>query len=262
MSVHDWTLVDAGIFHHFHHEWISEINRALNRTLQGTEYYALAEQIAGGLGPDVLTLQRPLSLPSAPARRERRVKGRALRQGKRSEARSSDGVALVDTPPQLRFHIKDAKKWYAVKKKAVTIRHVSEHRVVAVLEILSPGNKSDRAALADFVRKARDFLAAGIHLGLIDLFPPTSRDPEGIHPLVWGEDDGIFRFDPAQPLTCTSYVGGREAEAFVQPFAVGDQLPTLPLFLTTTQYVPTHLERTYQAAFDAVPEVWREALNR
>src|SRR5262249_50948974 len=59
MPVHVWTRVDAGILHHFHHGWIEEIARALNRGLLPPDHYALAEQIAGGLGPDVLTLQRP-----------------------------------------------------------------------------------------------------------------------------------------------------------------------------------------------------------
>ena len=49
VPVHDWTRVDAGIFHDFHHEWISEIKRALNRGILAPPYYALAEQIAGSL---------------------------------------------------------------------------------------------------------------------------------------------------------------------------------------------------------------------
>src|SRR5260370_27244079 len=57
MPVRDWTRVIAGIFHHFHHGWIEEIARALNRGVLPPEYYALAEQVAGGLGPDVLTLE-------------------------------------------------------------------------------------------------------------------------------------------------------------------------------------------------------------
>jgi hypothetical protein len=55
--IHDWTRVEAGIFHDFHHAWIEEIKRALNSGLLPDEYYALAEQYAGGVGPDVLTLQ-------------------------------------------------------------------------------------------------------------------------------------------------------------------------------------------------------------
>ena len=57
MPMHDWTRVEAGIFHAFHHEWISEISRALNRELLPGAYYALPEQVAAGFGPDVLTLQ-------------------------------------------------------------------------------------------------------------------------------------------------------------------------------------------------------------
>src|SRR5581483_8630143 len=46
MPIHDWTRVDAGIFHAFHHEWITEIGRALNRGLLPPDYYALPEQQA------------------------------------------------------------------------------------------------------------------------------------------------------------------------------------------------------------------------
>jgi hypothetical protein len=33
MPIHDWTRVEAGIFHHFQHGWIEEISRALNAGL-------------------------------------------------------------------------------------------------------------------------------------------------------------------------------------------------------------------------------------
>ena len=39
MPVHDWTRVDAGIFHAFHHDWITEISRALNCDLLPAAYY-------------------------------------------------------------------------------------------------------------------------------------------------------------------------------------------------------------------------------
>jgi hypothetical protein len=247
MPIHDWSRVDEGIFHDFHHAWIGENKRALNRALKGTDYYALVEQIAGGLGPDVLTLQVP---------------GREKKPKKPPVHRAGVGIALADSPPQTRFRVTNIPRWYATKKKAVTIRHVSEHRVVAVLEILSLGNKSSRSGLMTFVRKTQDLLAGGVHLALVDLYPPTKRDPEGIHSVVWGEDDDdTFHFDPAKPLTCASYIGGPTAEAFVEPVAVGDMLPTLALFLTPEEYAPVPLETTYQAAFEAVPDFWREILD-
>ena len=30
MPIHDWTRVDAGLFHAFHHDWITTLTRALN----------------------------------------------------------------------------------------------------------------------------------------------------------------------------------------------------------------------------------------
>jgi hypothetical protein len=59
MPIHDWTRVKPGIFHHFHHEWISAIANALNSGILPSAYYALAEQITGTMGPDVLTLKGP-----------------------------------------------------------------------------------------------------------------------------------------------------------------------------------------------------------
>ncbi|MEO8494552.1 MAG: DUF4058 domain-containing protein, partial [Planctomycetota bacterium] len=58
MPIHDWTQVEAGIFHAFHHDWITEIARALNRGVLPPDHYALPEQHAAGFGPDVLTLQQ------------------------------------------------------------------------------------------------------------------------------------------------------------------------------------------------------------
>jgi hypothetical protein len=244
MPVHDWTRVEAGIFHHFHHDWISELARALNRGVLSSDYYAMAEQIAGGLGPDVLTLQHPQN---------------GIRF-KPAVERPGAGLLLASAPPKVRFFISNEPKWYATQKaKAVAIHHVSDHRVVAIIEIISPGNKNSEAGLAAFVRKAQEFLAAGIHLLIVDLFPPSPRDPEGIHRAIWGEDEADpFQFDPRKPLTCASYTG---PYAFIEPFAVGDLLTDMPLCLTMEEYVPIPLEATYQTAFAAVPEYWQEALT-
>src|SRR6476469_9543239 len=57
MPIHDWTRVDAGIFHHFHQRWIGAITDVLNQRLLPGEYYALAEQQGAGFEPDVLTLK-------------------------------------------------------------------------------------------------------------------------------------------------------------------------------------------------------------
>jgi hypothetical protein len=243
MPIHDWTRVDAGIFHHFHHGWIEEIARAMNRGLLPPDHYALAEQIAGGLGPDVLTLEAPANGPPPPP------------------ASPHGGVALAAAPPRVWFHARTEADQYAAKAKAVAIRHASDHRVVAVLEIVSPGNKNNRHGLRSFVDKAVELLRGGIHLLIVDLFPPSPRDPQGIHKAIWDEyQDSTFALPAGRSLTLASYIGGPCPETFVEPTAVGAALPDMPLFLTPDVYVPVPLEATYQSAWEAVPSFWRNVL--
>jgi hypothetical protein len=131
-----------------------------------------------------------------------------------------------------------------------------------MVEIISPGNKNNRNGLDAFVRKAREALAAGVHLLLIDLFPPSVRDPKGIHGAVWGDDCGVeFTLPENKPLMCVSYIGGAAAEAFVELMAVGDSVPDMPLFLTPEVYVQVPLDATYKAAWDGMPAYWREVLT-
>src|SRR4051794_33466376 len=47
MPVHDWTLVEDGIFHGFHTWWIGQIGSALNSGLLPRDYYAMPEQHTG-----------------------------------------------------------------------------------------------------------------------------------------------------------------------------------------------------------------------
>src|SRR5438874_257434 len=57
MPIHDWTRVDANLFHDFHQTWAVAIRSALNGGLLPLGYTALVEQHAPAFIPDVLTLQ-------------------------------------------------------------------------------------------------------------------------------------------------------------------------------------------------------------
>jgi hypothetical protein len=242
MPIHNWKRVESGIFHDFHHAWIEEIKRALNRGILPPDHYALAEQIAGNYGPDVLTLEGPIELPD--------------KQNHRG------GVALAEVQPIVSYRLKTHDDIYAAKAYRVAIHHVTGHHVVAVIEIVSPGNKNTLTNLRKFTEKAADLLRNGIHLLVIDPFPPGRRDPQGIHKAIWDElDDSEFQLPQDRPLTLASYTGGLAKEAFIEPVAVGAALPDMPLFLTPDIYVLVPLEQTYQAAFDAVPAIFRKRLT-
>ena len=58
-----------------------------------------------------------------------------------------------------------------------------------------------------------------------------------------------------------SYQAGEERVAYIEPVAVGDELPDMALFLAGDLHVITPLEATYQAAWAASPEALREAVE-
>jgi hypothetical protein len=243
MPMHDWTLVPAGIFHAFHHRWISAISDTLNAGLLPREYYALPEQQSAGFGPDVLTLH-----------------DQALRHGEELSETAASSSLLVK--PRTRFTAETDAEFYRRKRSSVVVRHVSGDRITAVIEIVSPGNKASRHAFRAFVDKACELLEARVHRLILDPFPPGPRDPNGVHAAIWEEvQDESFRLPADKPLTLVAYACGWTTRAYIEPVAVGDALPEMPLFLEPDACVPVPLELAYQTAFHVLPVRWRTVLE-
>jgi hypothetical protein len=244
MPIHDWSRVSAGTFHDFHAAWIIEIRNVLNTGTLPPEYYAMAELIAGNIGPDVLTLQ--VGSPN----------GEVPTEGTRGK------TAVAVAPPRVRHVARTEMDEYVLKQRTLVIRHSSDDRIIALIEVVSPGNKASRHALRSFVEKAAAALYRGYHLLILDLHPPGPRDPQGIHGAIWAEvSDDSYRAPADKPLTLAAYSAGQIKTAYVEPVAVGDKLPDMPLFLEPEEYVPVPLEATYQAAWRGVPQRWRSVLE-
>src|SRR4051794_6575022 len=88
--------------------------------------------------------------------RGRLPKGLSALVEQRAGPRESDVMA----PSATRIVRRTTREIYAVRANCVVVRH-HLGRIVAVLEIVSPGNKDSRAALRDFVDKTIDCLRAG-----------------------------------------------------------------------------------------------------
>ncbi|HJT30418.1 MAG TPA: DUF4058 family protein [Pirellulales bacterium] len=246
MPVHDWTRVEAGIFHDFHSAWITELRNTLNGGLLPKNYYALSEQHAGRYVGDLITLHASAAtdLPPLPP--------------------ATGGLAVADAPPQVRLRTTLATS-PRMRRRTLAIRHVSGHRLVAILEIVSPSNKDRAEHVEELAAKIVAALEAGIHVLLVDLWPPGAFDPRGIHGAVrdWFDAlDGPYRPPANEPLTLASYCASPPAEVFVEHLAVGRRLPEMPLFFHADRYINIPLEATYQAAFDGTPAFWRDVLNQ
>lgn len=248
MPVHDWTRVESGIFHAFHVGWIPEIQKALNEGLLPEGYYALAEQHYGRPITDLLTLhaspgESPLEgLPPLP---------------------DVGGTAVAEAPPrvQRRQTIEPAA---LSRRRSLAIRHVSGHRLVALLEIVSPANKDRARHVEEFTEKCLAALESGIHVVIVDLFPPSPNDPQGLHGIIRREleqNDESSELPVERPITLVSYAAGPRVEVYLDHLAVGDSLPEMPLFLSPDRYVNVPLEATYKEAWDGMPEYWRGVLE-
>lgn len=240
MPIHDWTRVPAGLFHHFHQDWSIEIARGLNRGVLPKGYSALVEQRVGGPEPDVIAVEAGGNRPDR-----------------------EQGTVLVLDPPRTRVvrQLTDDAQLYARKANRISIRHALGD-VVAVIEIVSPGNKSSRPALQAFAEKGAALLRGGIHLLVIDLFPPSPRDPQGMPGAIseqFGDDP--LELPPETRLTLAAYQSGGDVTAYIEWTAVGRTLPDMPLFLTLDAHVLAPLNATYEATWAACPEAVRELVG-
>jgi hypothetical protein len=239
MPLHDWTRVPSGLFHDFHQSWSIRIKDALNSGRLPKGVAALVEQKSGPLESDVLAIEA---------------------RGKKPLQEEKGGVALADRPVT-KFVRRTTKEIYAGRANRIVIRH-HLGRIIAVIEIVSPGNKDSRAAIRDFVEKTIEYLKKGVHVLVIDLFPPSPRDPFGIHKVIWDEiDEEPFALPEGKDRILASYETGGERAAYIEPVGVGETLPEMPLFLTSFLHIMVPLEPTYLATWNASPEELRIAVE-
>ena len=139
MPIHDWSRVPSGLFHDFHQSWSIRIKDALNSGRLPKGVAALVEQRAGPKESDVLAIEvRP----------------------KRHLGEELDGGIATLPPPVTRIVRRTTKEIYASRANRIVVKH-HLGRIIAVIEIVSPGNKDSRAALRDFVEKTVDCLRKG-----------------------------------------------------------------------------------------------------
>jgi Protein of unknown function (DUF4058) len=243
MPIHDWSQVDAGVFHGFHTRWVARLVETLMPLLPAG-YYAEAEQHAAERIADVLA-------PSIGETPDRISGG------------TGTVKAAVLESPRSAEHRTGRRRREKPRPRHVAIRHVTGHRVVALFEIVSPGNKDRRRHVDAFIDKAEMAIVGGVHVAVVDLFPSTAIAPFGLPSAIWRRFERKSIQPPTErPVTFGSFVGRNPPDAFFDYRAVGESLPSIPLFLTDDDYLELPLESTYQATFDHGPPYLRDKLSQ
>ncbi len=179
MPIHDWSRGSAGLFHDFHLCWVARIWDVVNNGVLPPDHYAMIEQTGGDLDPFAATIDNAM--------------------------------------PRMRFTAQTELDAYLLRRRTLVIRHDSDDRIIALVEIVSPGNKSSRHALRSFVDKATEALYRGYHLLIVDLHPPGRRDPQGIHGAIWSAiSDDNYSAPTDKPLTLAAYSAGTIKRAFIE----------------------------------------------
>ncbi len=247
MPMHNWKNVTAGTYHFFHHRWISALSDQLNQGLLPSGLFAMAEQIIGGPAPDVVTLQ-----------------GWSNALDDNTEPSGSIGLAEPAVAPTATYVLQGRAEEYAGKTSQIAIRH-ELGQVVSVIEIVSPGNKGSKYEIQRLIEKSVALIQAGVNLLIIDPFPPTARDPNGLPALVWEQLNGesAFKLPSDQTRTVSSYQAepAWERKAYIEPLEVGEPLPNIPLFIVDHRYIQLPLEDSYLETWSKLPRQVQSAVE-
>lgn len=124
--------------------------------------------------------------------------------------------------------------------------------LVAVIELVSPGNKDRPAERRAFVAKCASYLAQGVSLIVVDvvtnrranLHNDVMRLMEAAPDLDFPEDVTLY----AVAYRPVRRAEREEIDVWLRRLALGAPLPTLPLRLTGDLFVAVDLEAAYQEA--------------
>jgi Protein of unknown function (DUF4058) len=134
----------------------------------------------------------------------------------------------------------------------VEVRDTADsYRVVAVVELVSPGNKHRPENRRAFSAKSASYLQAGIGLVVVDIVSDARFNLHDEFMETLGQESA--RMATGNALYVAAYRPTRRDESnwidvWAFPLGVGQPLPTVPLALRATATVPLDLEVTYSDA--------------
>ncbi|MFY7952430.1 MAG: DUF4058 family protein [Armatimonadaceae bacterium] len=222
MPLHDWT--DRDNFDALHHMWIAELVVLLRHTLPPPY------QVMLGTNPR-MTVGSTRHNPDV-----------GVANGRHSNGQASGA-----------YREPDVEVMVAPLEEDLTVQVARNGRLVAAIELISPGNKDRPDSRDYFATRYLNYLRDGVHLLLVDVH----RRPSGFSfPQLMSERLATPLPAPPAPSVVAYRVGesmkhdGRLLAVWAEPLTVGQPLPAVSLPLTVHLAVPIDLEGTYSRAAD------------
>lgn len=125
-----------------------------------------------------------------------------------------------------------------------------KRRLVAAIEIVSPSNKDRPENRNTFISKVSTLLKHGICVSIVDIVSTLAFNLHGeLLDYVESQDPALATDrTPLYAATIrTRFQDQRQMmDAWYHPIAIGDRLPTLPIWLTETWAISLDLEASYE----------------
>jgi hypothetical protein len=216
----------------FHSKWANALVDDLNQNLLPEGYFAEPQVHAGArVEIDAATFER------------------------KTTARSAEGGGTATLPAKVWTPPAPTLVLPAAFPETFEVQIVSTEagpRLVAAIELISPGNKDRLENRRAFALKCASYLVQGVSLIIVDIV--TSRNANLHDELVQLLPQGGPCQFPGKPaLYAAAYRPGRrdevdQVEVWLVSLAMGQLLPVLPLALNREVCLPINFETTYMDA--------------
>jgi hypothetical protein len=213
----------------FHHAWATVIAQHLNGGILPDDFYAEPEI---SVGPELEIDVATLELTS-------------------SGGRGIDSATAVWAPPRPSMAVKvDFARLDTYEVRVYQDLGGAELR--AAIELVSPATKDRAGSRRTFAAKCAGYLKHGIGVVVVDIVTARTAnlhaelfDTLGVkgRRAAWRSPTGLY----AVAYRAVTVRKAPRVEAWPEPLALGEPLPTLPLWLSLDLSVPVTLEETYLA---------------
>jgi len=121
-------------------------------------------------------------------------------------------------------------------------------RLVAAIELVSPANKDRPEHRGDFIAKCASMLRSHVCVTIVDVVTTRTANLYSELMALFGQTDPSLADGPLYGATCRWFKtdDNRLLETWSHRLALGEPLPTLPLWLDDRLVVPLELEVSYE----------------